>query len=210
MDESFRSPRQIIEPALNVLIGTHATHPEAVKTRGFADIATLKEKELISVRNGHIRVLFAPRESDSVTLTLCTDKKTERIRVAERCERLMHAEGLLPQDILVLTFKKTVAIELADAIAARIGKKHVRCAFADKGRLAVQENCVTVSTIATAKGYDAPYVLLASVDDFSDDVEGRASFYVGCTRAREWLDVSAAGSTPLVRELQLSMAASNS
>jgi hypothetical protein len=30
-------------------------------------------------------------------------------------------------------------------------------------------------------------VLLASLDDFPDDVEGRASLYVGCTRAREWL-----------------------
>jgi superfamily I DNA/RNA helicase len=75
--------------------------------------------------------------------------------------------------------------------------------------LAVQANRITVSTIASAKGYDASYVLLVALDDFPDDVEGRASFYVGCTRAREWLDVSASNTTPLVRKFEASLAVTN-
>ncbi len=208
MDESFRNPRQVIEPALNVLLGTHAANPESVKTRGFADIATLSDKNLISMEDCHIRVHFSARESDPVTLSLCDDKEAEQALLASRCKSLMRLDGLLPQDILVLTFRKARARQLANAIATRIGSNLVRCAFNEIDSLALQPNRVTVSTIASAKGYDAPYVLLASLDDFPDDVKGRASLYVGCTRAREWLDVSGSSATPLVREFETALAAS--
>jgi superfamily I DNA and RNA helicase len=208
MDESFRNPRQVIEPALNVLLGTHAANPESVKTRGFADIATLRDKNLISIENRHIRVHFSARESGTVTLSLCNDKEAEQALLASRCETLMRFDGLLPQDILVLTLRKARARQLANALATRISSNLVRCTFNEKDSLAVQPNKVTVSTIASAKGYDAPYVLLASLDDFPGDVEGRASLYVGCTRAREWLDVSGSSVTPLVREFETSLAAS--
>jgi superfamily I DNA/RNA helicase len=207
MDESFRSPRQVIEPAFNVLLGNHATDPKSVKTRGFADIATLADKKLISAENNHVRIQFAPRESDPATLSLCSDKSAEKAHVASQCEKLMQLEGLLPQDILVLTFKRERAGELAQAISDRIGSELVRCTLNDKDGLAVQPNRVTVSTIASAKGYDAPYVFLVSLDDVPDDVEGRASVYVGCTRAREWLEVSASRTTALVREFEASLAA---
>jgi superfamily I DNA/RNA helicase len=124
--------------------------------------------------------------------------------VASQCETLMRSDGLLPQDILVLTFKRERARQLAGAIAARVGRI-VRCAFDERDSLAVQSGRLTVSTVASAKGYDAPYVILASLDDFSNDVEGRASLYVGCIRAREWLDVSASAATPLVEEFQASL-----
>lgn len=210
MDESYRSPRKVIEPAFNVLLGTHAADPQSVKTRGFADIATLKDKNQISLENGHIRVHFAVREGDPVTLSSCSGKEAEQALVANRCETLMRIDGLLPQDILVLTFTRDRALQLAHAIATRVGQNLVRCAFKEeeKDTLAVQPDRITVSTIASAKGYDAPHVLLASLDDIPDNVEGRASFYVGCTRAREWLDVSGSSVTPLVREFQASLAAS--
>jgi AAA domain len=209
MDESFRNPRQVIESALNVLLGTHATDPASVKTCGFADIATLRDKNLISLKGRHIRVHFSARESDPVILSLCDGKKAEEALLASRCESLMRLDGLLPQDILVLTFRKARARQLANAIATRIAPNLVRCAFNERDSPAVQPNRLTVSTIASAKGYDAPYVLLASLDDFPDDVEGRASLYVGCTRAREWLEVSGSSATALVREFETSLAASN-
>jgi hypothetical protein len=209
MDQSFRSPRGVIEPAFNILLGTHAIDPRSVKTRGFADIATLVDKKLASEEHDHVRINFAPREGHPATLTLCGDRNEEAARVASQCETLMRLDGLLPQDILVLTFKRERASELADSIGKRIGSELVRCTFDDKDSLAVQPDRVTVSTIASAKGYDAPYVLLASLDDFSEDVEGRASVYVGCTRAREWLDVSASRNSPLVREFEASLAATS-
>ena len=59
-----------------------------------------------------------------------------------------------------------------------------------------------LSTVASAKGYDAYCTLLASANEFSTDVWGRASFYVGCTRAMEYLEVFAYEDKGLASEMQ--------
>jgi superfamily I DNA/RNA helicase len=125
------------------------------------------------------------------------------LSLAIRCERLLKQDSLLPQDVLVLTFRRDRAHELAAAISARIGEGRVHLPFEDseKNRLAIQPGHITVST-ASARGYDAPLVMLASADDFPEDIQGRVSFYVGCTRAREWLDISWVDTTNLVREFE--------
>ena len=68
---------------------------------------------------------------------------------------------------------------------------------------------ITVSTVASTKGYDAPQVLLASVDEFPETVEGRVCLYVACTRAREWLEGTAKEMTNLAREFETSVSATN-
>jgi len=46
-----------------------------------------------------------------------------------------------------------------------------------------------VTTTCSAKGYDG-YVVFVGADVFPMTHQGRASFYVGCTRARQRLYVS--------------------
>lgn len=164
MDECFRNSRQIIEPAFNLLLGTYADKPSSVKTSTFADLATLSDKSLISRANGHVRVHFAAREGDLVSLSKYENRAMEAKRLASRCEELMKRDGLLPQDILVLTYTRERAAELSAAIADRIGTDRVRRPFAEgqKDALAIQAGRVTVSTVASAKGYDAPQVLSGS------------------------------------------------
>ena len=209
MDECFRNTRQILEPAFNLLVGSHADGPRSVATSSFADIVTLKEKRLVAIEDEHIRVLFTAREGNPVAWRMCEDRNAEQSWLASRCEHLLKSDGLLPQDILVLSFRLDRAAELANALANRIGQQWVHRPFeeSEKDRLAIQPGRTTVSTVASAKGYDAPYVILASADDFPDDVEGRVSFYVGCTRAREWLKVSWVKRTDLVREFERAAAA---
>lgn len=211
MDESFRSTRQLIEPAFNVLLGTHSADPQSVRTRSFADIQTLKDKNLVSWHDGHICVQFAPREGDPVDFASYANERDEFEAVTKRCEQLIAIEGLLPQDILVLTFQRERARRLGRSITDRLGDIAIRYAFeeAEKDRMAIQPEQLTVSTVASAKGYDAPAVILAGGDDFPDDIEGRASFYVGFTRAREWLYCTCAGKSPLMTELERALDAIN-
>ena len=68
---------------------------------------------------------------------------------------------------------------------------------------------MTFSTVASAKGYDAYCVLLASAHDFPTDVTGRASFYVGCTRAIEYLEVFAHQKSGLVAEMERALGQSD-
>ncbi len=212
MDECFRNTRQILEPAFNLLVGSHADGARSVTTSSFADMVTLKEKRLVAIEDGHIRVFFTAREGSPAAWRKCADRNAEQLSLATCCERLLKRDSLLPQDILVLTFRRDRAMELANAIAERVGQQRVRRPFeeSEKDGLAIQPDRITVSTVASAKGYDAPYVMLASVDDFPHDVEGRVSFYVGCTRAREWLEVSWVETTDLVREFERAAAASGS
>lgn len=56
--------------------------------------------------------------------------------------------------------------------------------------------------MASAKGYDAYCVLLASANEFPTDVKGRANFYVGCTRAIEYLEVFAYEKKSLAAETE--------
>jgi superfamily I DNA/RNA helicase len=61
---------------------------------------------------------------------------------------------------------------------------------------------VSVSTVHSAKGYDAYCVLVASADDFPADVKGRTAFYVACTRAVEHLEVLAGRHVAVAAEMQ--------
>lgn len=207
MEQSYRSPRSVIEPAFNVLLGTYSDKRGAIGMRGFADIQTLKAKNLVTIKNRHVGVDFAVREGEPVALIGYASRQEEAQKIAGRCEQLIKQERLLPQDILVLTHNTTRGRELAKAIEARLGAGKVRCAFEEneKDQIVIQPDRVTVSTIASAKGYDAPQVLLASLEDLNDDPTGRASFYVGCTRAREWLEVSGSERSPFFEEMRQSI-----
>ena len=111
-------------------------------------------------------------------------------------------DGLRPQDILVLSMKKSrseaIATAVTNAKIKRIDALHV--AFREQDKLLGQRSNLTLSTTASAKGYDAYCVLLASGNEFERDVIGRISFYVGCTRAIEYLEVFAHRREGLVLE----------
>ena len=97
---------------------------------------------------------------------------------------------------------------LAEAIRSAgipsIAEVHV--AKEDQDRILRRRGCLPLSTVASAKGYDAYCVLLASANDFPTDVTGRASFYVGCTRAIEYLEVFAHQRSGLVAEMERALA----
>lgn len=211
MDECFRNTRQIVEPAFNLLLGVHADDPQSVKTRSFADTQTLKEKGLIEFRDRHIVVHFSNREGQPVALTSNDTERDEETRVANLCSKLIEEDGLLPQDILVLTSKRHRATEIATAISEKLGEDQVLRPYeeTEKDGLAIQSGKISVSTVASAKGYDAPFVIVASLNEFSEDVSGRASLYVACTRAREWLAMYTVGNTDLVLEFTRALTASN-
>jgi DNA helicase IV len=65
---------------------------------------------------------------------------------------------------------------------------------------------LSLSTVGSAKGYDAYCVLLASANEFDPDITGRVTFYVGCTRAIEYLEVFAYEKDGLVVEIETALA----
>lgn len=219
MDEARRNPRWVIEPAFNVLIGTHATTSRSVGTRDFADLDSLRRKNLIEERaDGHVGIRFAGREGEQPPiLHLLKTTQEEDQHLASRCRELLESEQLQPHQMIVITCTRQRSEQIAAVLARALAEMggayaaiRVRCPFAEgeKDQHGIQPGAISVSTVASLKGYDAPYVIVAGANLFPATTEGRAGFYVGCTRARHWLEVTASGTSPLGEEFRASLAAS--
>ncbi len=204
MTECFRNTRQIIEPTFNVLYGTCAGSKRQGPTKEFGDIATLEQKRLIREDGGFWRVKFAARAGRPTAISMAPNRKAENELILARLRWLLADQQVRPQDMMVLSHQKDRAAALAKLIEGSKlpGVKGVHLATQQKDHALGQPGRLTVSTVASAKGYDAYCVLLASTETFGMDVTGRASFYVGCTRAIEYLEVFACREAGLVVELR--------
>lgn len=202
MSECFRNTRLIVEAAFNVLYGTQANGEGEVPTKEFGDIAGLEDKKLIVTENGFWRVNFALRHGQAPRLSMATSSSAEIEEIIRRLRWLIEEQQVRPQDILVLGMTKGRIERIAEAVAAaRInGVEGLHVAFREQDKLLGQRSKLTLSTTAAAKGYDAYCVLLASAHEFDRNVIGRISFYIGCTRAIEYLEVFAHRKEGLVVE----------
>lgn len=191
MSECFRNTRQILEPSFNVLYGTTSPGTAVIPTREFGDLPTLEQKGLVQKDGSLYRIRFAARSGRPPIVTWAAHRAGEDNMLLSRLKLLIEKDQVRPEDILVLSFSRQRVEQLAELLRCHPiqGVDEVRLATTDKDRSFGSRNTLTVSTVASAKGYDAFVVLLASANEFTNDLVGRASFYVGCTRAIEYLEV---------------------
>ena len=113
--------------------------------------------------------------------------------MANEIKRLVVEEYVRPSDILVLFRLDYEFADLPALIEKQLGPDrikgflHVYGKSPDKDSYLFRDDHLTLSTIASAKGYDCPIVFLSDVDRFSGAAEDRALFYVGTTRAKHIL-----------------------
>lgn len=202
MARCYRNVRPIIEAAFNVLYGRFAEDPCGVPTMAFGDVGMLKEKGLIEESEGRYLVKFAVRDGMPPRLTLASDAASECRKLADRVRWLVCDQRVRPEDILVLAYSWRRVEALAEVIMAAglPAIREVRIASSDQDRGLRERGCLCLSTVASSKGYDAYCTLLASANEFPTDLSGRATFYVGCTRAIEYLEVFAYSRAGLANE----------
>jgi hypothetical protein len=205
MSHCFRNTCRIVEAAFNVLYGSCADGQGDIPTKEFGDLATLEEKHAIMRDDdGYWRVAFAVRDGRAPKLTYAPSIASETQEIIARLRWLIEDQNVRPQDILVLAFSRK-RIEAIAAALTRVqitGVDGLHVAFNEQDKLLGQRSFLTLSTTASAKGYDAYCVLLASGNEFDCDVMGRINFYVGCTRAIEYLEVFAYRKEGLAAELE--------
>ena len=205
MSQCFRNTRPIVEAAFNVLYGSCANGEGEIPTKEFGDIRTLEEKHAIArEEDGFYRVGFAVRDGQSAKLTVTSTPAAEAQEIVVRLRWLIEEQQVRPQDILVLSFSRKRIEAIASALSAATiqGIKNLHIAFREQDKLLGQRSTLTLSTTASAKGYDAYCVLLASGNEFDRNVTGRINFYVGCTRAIEYLEVFAYRKEGLTAEFE--------
>jgi superfamily I DNA and RNA helicase len=189
MKECFRNTREIVDLAFNVLVGSKAPGDQRVQTRTFAQVPELARQGLIEESNGIFRVRFAERTFEPPAVRGFESRRAEKEWVASEIVRLVKEEWVKPEHILVVFHRKGEFQDLDLIIRERDEGRQIKGfikpyeeAFRDS--LIFQEGQVTLSTTFSAKGYDAYVVFVIGSDLFNTDNAGRASFYVGATRAK--------------------------
>ena len=191
MKQCFRNTRQILEVAFNVLYGSQAR--SVVRTRTFLDVDTLRANGLITETAGYVKVHFAEREGAAPIIKSFSSQPEKLEWMADEIRRLVVNEYVRTSDILVL-FRLDHGFEaFPDLVTDKLGAENIKGFLRvyrqshDKDSYLFRENHLTLSTIASAKGYDAPVVFLADMDRFEGTPQDRALFYVGATRAKHFL-----------------------
>lgn len=209
MAECYRNTRQIVEPAFNVLYGTFTNDQANIPTKAFGDIETLKKKKLLKKEGKIWRVHFSKREGLTPTVTIAENRKDQWKKMVEQIRWLTEEQQVRPEDILILVYYNNLVDEVVSAIKSAQFREvqGIHIATQAKNELLFQPGCVSVSTVASAKGYDAYCVLIPSVNEFPTDVIGRVSFYVACTRAIEYVSVFATSPYRLAGEMKKAIAA---
>jgi superfamily I DNA and RNA helicase len=189
MKQGFRNPREVIELGFNVLLGSQADPDLRVQTRTYADLDYLKKADLVTDLGDHIKINFAVRSNAywKPRLHSFSSREEEKAWLVSEVQRLLNEEHVRPEDILILFHKKAQFQDLPDLLLAACPELEGILLPYDtnqKDRYIFAPSHLTLSTTHSAKGYDAPVVFVVGTDLFQLDNEGRASFYVGVTRAK--------------------------
>jgi superfamily I DNA and RNA helicase len=196
LDLCLRNTVQTLAFAFNVLLGSFAAEGQKVATRQFADVGGLKQRGLITENGDWYDIHFSPRTGPLPVVTAYPHRNAEIDGTVEAIRKLVHEQKVLPSDILILykshhSHRDKLAEKLKPVLGSLASLRFVDAENREaKNQPLVEEGAVTLSTIASAKGYDAPVVFLLGVDELDIEPQGRASFYVGATRAKLCLYVS--------------------
>jgi hypothetical protein len=198
MKECFRNSREIVEFAFNVLLGSKAPAELRIQTREYADVTYLRENGMVEELPDRWKVNFTERTYNRPPeVRQFKSRQDEKIWVAETIRWLVENQHVRPEDILVLFQQSLEFADLDQLVRARVPsiqefvKPYGRDPKnLDKDSYILRKGHLTLCTTKGAKGYDAYIVFLVGTDQFANTREGRASFYVGATRAKMALYVT--------------------
>jgi len=195
MRECFRNTREIVSFAFNILLGSQAYDPTLVKTREFAGLSELKQSDLVVERNGLYDVKFAEREGERPIVAEHSIREDELKWLEHELAQLIMHEQVEPHHILVVCRSRElcdIVREHLSSLTAQQLVSHLRCPSdkSEKDELIFHDRDLTISTVKSAKGYEAQVVFMVGTEAYSIDDEARAEFYVGATRAQLRLYVS--------------------
>ncbi|WP_207398121.1 hypothetical protein [Bremerella alba] len=150
------------------------------------------------------RIGFAKRDGLKPKVNVLPSRNKLRDEITNRLRYLIEDQQVRPEDIHLLVYYRNQIDKLVRAIEeARIPSvEGIHVAKAKKDDLLHQRGWLSISTVASAKGYDAYAVLLCGADEFPTDVQGRASFYVACTRAIEYPEAFGTKRAGLLQEFE--------
>jgi len=192
LQRSRRSSRPIVTFGFNVLLGTVSEGERPTGAKAYADLSWLRENDLVIETDAGVVVDFARRRGPEPELYIADDVQSEEDEIVTRIKDLVRAEDVRPHEIVVQSARSW---DYLRGIEQRLAEADIATHWVEgaKDELIIKDGYVTLSTIQSAKGYDAPVAFVIGAQEFGQALEERARFYVGATRAQLLLVVTGYG-----------------
>lgn len=153
--------------------------------------------------------------SNMVRLNAGKDFSSELDWIVEEIEEFL-AQGLKPEDILIISLDDRNASSYFSALAQRLDGKDLKFNNIHAKRMTVPkvflEGHITFSTIYKAKGNEAPVVFVCGIDalgHYLNDIKARNRIFTAFTRSKGFLRVSGVGRFAEVIFKEISVALRN-
>jgi len=153
---------------------------------------------------------FAPKHGHDPELLQCPTV-IEQIEEAVKTVRDITQKGYSARNVLILyPQKKHLGINVPELLQKRLKQEQIDCTWITesnytKSNFNWSQDSVKISTVHSAKGMDAPVVIILCADKFEDmdeQTDSRKLMYVALTRAREYIKVLYTKETKITLELE--------
>jgi hypothetical protein len=206
LDRCYRTPTEIMEPALNMLVGSLVGF-EKPQTTGHADLARLCRKGLIEPRaDGWHRVRFAVRHGPDPQVRLIKDRQEGFEQAARLAHALTTRDGIEPTDIAIIAPSAVGCGELCQVssrlalpgLLLQTSRSDDRSYVGRDQERGIQR--VVAYTVKDVRGLEWPVVILVGWDRLSNSSAHRSALYIAMTRCQHLLHLITDAQRPLMRE----------
>lgn len=189
---AYRTPRQVLEVAFNLLHGSFARGHAAPPRPEELD-RMLRSCRATAARDQWLRVRFAMRgtgidgapQGAPPRAVRAPDARRAALAAAGDAVKLVDAHGALPSDVVIVALDARSALAVARAaVALGHAGRFTRRA---KDPAAPPKDLIRILRVDECRGHDFPVVLLAGIERVTPDAAGRALAYQAATRAQHLL-----------------------
>jgi hypothetical protein len=192
-DTAYRTPRQVLEFAFNVLHGAFAVGADRGSPRGDELIAMRRSAHVGCARDGWLKVRFAMRgtgiegapEGATPRAMRAPSTRHAALAAVRDAIALVDVHGAMPRDVVVVAMDPKSALAVARAaVAARVSGRFTRRA---KDPSCPPADQIRILQVSECRGHDFPVVLLVGIERLADGAAERTLFYRAATRAQHLL-----------------------
>jgi hypothetical protein len=163
-------------------------------------------------------IWFAPKKGIDPQLVQCKNFQSQIDEVISTINDIKE-QGYALRNVLILYARKSVqdlskpnrSFRLIDRLLEQLDRFRVPYDWItedseSKARFDWSKESVKISTVHSAKGLDAPVVIILGAEGFADGLhDAEKLMYVAMTRAREYLKIIYTSQTPIIEQLEKAM-----
>lgn len=226
----YRTPRPVLMTAHGIAMGLYSNrqsemfyYPSEWEAIGYTvnepRALTISEGEQVEIERSDansknllegIMIENHKRPLNLVQTELCSDNEVQLSFIANKVKKLIEADGVAPEEIIIINLKSGQNKDSMLAIQKQLGFAGIRSVipgYVESADVFKPAGFVTITTPYRAKGNEANIVFVVNAQQVANDftLRMRNAFFVAVTRSRGWCYISGYGPTmtQLINEIDL-------